>query len=72
MAESPATGKSVAGILNPFADDLFGTGGNEMEQHVLTRLGKIKLVQRIGTSIALLQCIQCTEAFWERGKLATE
>ena len=38
MAGSPATGKSVAGIINLFVDDLFGTGGNEMEQRVLTRL----------------------------------
>ena len=34
----PAAGKSVAGISNLFVDDLFGTGGNEMEQRVLTRL----------------------------------
>ena len=39
-AGSPATGKSEAGIINLFVDDLFGTGGNEMEQRVLTRLGK--------------------------------
>ena len=38
IAGSPATGKSVAGIINLFVDDLFGTGGNEMEQRVLTRL----------------------------------
>ena len=31
-------GKSGAGIVNLFVDDLFGTGGNEMEQRVLTRL----------------------------------
>ena len=35
---SPLTGKSAAGILNPLLDDLFGTGGNEMEQRVLIRL----------------------------------
>ena len=35
-----ATGKSVAGIINLFADDLIGTGGTEMEQRVLTRLRK--------------------------------
>ena len=29
IAGSPATGKSVAGIINLFVDDLFGTGGNE-------------------------------------------
>ena len=39
-AGSPATGKSVAGIINLFMDDLFGTSGNEMEQRVLTRLRK--------------------------------
>ena len=39
-AGSPATGKSVAGIINLFVDDLFGTGGNEMEQRFLTRLRK--------------------------------
>ena len=33
-------GKSVAGIINLFVDDLFGTSGNEMEQRVLTRLRK--------------------------------
>ena len=37
---SPATGRSVAGILNLFVDDLFGTGGTEMGQRVLARLGK--------------------------------
>ena len=30
-----ATGRSVAGIINPLVDDFFGTGGNEMEQRVL-------------------------------------
>ena len=39
-AGSPATRKSVAGILNLFVDDVFGTGGTEMEQRVLTRLRK--------------------------------
>ena len=39
-AGTPATGKSVAGIINLFVDDLFGTSGNEMEQRVLTRLRK--------------------------------
>ena len=39
-AGSPATEKYVAGIIIPFLDDLFGTGGNEMEQRVFTRLGK--------------------------------
>ena len=38
IAGSPAAGKSVAGIINLFVDDLFGTGGNETEQRVLTRL----------------------------------
>ena len=28
----------MAGIINVFVDDIFGTGGNEMEQRVLTRL----------------------------------
>ena len=40
IAGSPATGKSVAGIVNLFVDDLFGTGGTEMEQRVLARLRK--------------------------------
>ena len=40
IAGSPATGKSVAGIISIFGDDLFGTGGTEMEQRVLARLGK--------------------------------
>ena len=35
IAGSPATGKSVAGIINLFVDDLFGTGGTDMEQRVL-------------------------------------
>ena len=30
----------MAGIINLFVDDLFGTGGNEMAQRVLTRLRK--------------------------------
>ena len=40
IAGSPATGKSVAGIIKLFVDDLFGTGGTEMEQRVLVRLRK--------------------------------
>ena len=40
MAGSPAAGKSVAGIINLFVDDLFGTGGNEMQQRVLTSFGQ--------------------------------
>ena len=40
VAGSPATGKPVAGIVNLFVDDLFGTGGTEMEQRVLARLRK--------------------------------
>ena len=37
---SPAAGKSVAEIIHLFVDDLFGTGGTEMEQRVPTRLRK--------------------------------
>ena len=40
IAGSPDTGKPVAGIINLFVDDLFGTGGKEMEPRVLTRLRK--------------------------------
>ena len=40
IAGSPATGKSVARIINLFVGDHFGTSGNEMEQRVLTRLRK--------------------------------
>ena len=40
IAGSPATGKSVAGIINLCVDDLFGTGGTEMEHRVLSRLCK--------------------------------
>ena len=40
IAGSPATGKSVEEIINAFVGGLFGTGGNEMAQHVLTRLRK--------------------------------
>ena len=36
-ARSPAAGKS---IINLFVDDLFGTGGKEMEQRLLARLRK--------------------------------
>ena len=39
-AGSPATGKSVAGIINLFVDDLFGTGETEIEQRVSARLRK--------------------------------
>ena len=37
---SLAAGKSVAGIINSFVEDPFGTGGTEMEQCVLARLRK--------------------------------
>ena len=37
---SPAIGKSMAGIMNLFVDDLLGTSGTEMEQRVLARLSK--------------------------------
>ena len=40
IAGSPATGKSVTRIINLFVDDLYRTGGNEMEQRVLTRIRK--------------------------------
>ena len=40
IAGSPATGKSVGGIIDLFVDDLFGTGGTEMEQRVLGGLRK--------------------------------
>ena len=40
IAGCPATGKSVAGITNLLVDDLFGSGGTEMEQRVLCRLRK--------------------------------
>ena len=40
IAGSPATGKSVAGITSLFLDDLFGTGGAEVDQSVLARLRK--------------------------------
>ena len=39
IAGSPATRKSVAGIINLKEDDLFGTFGTEMEQRVSARLG---------------------------------
>ena len=32
--------KHVAGIINLFVDDLFGTGGTEMERRVVARLKK--------------------------------
>ena len=37
---SPAAGKSVAGNINLFVDDLFGTSGTKMEQRVPARLKK--------------------------------
>ena len=40
IAGSPATGKSVARIVNLFVDDFFGTSGTEMEQRVPARLSK--------------------------------
>ena len=40
IAGTPATGKTVVGIIHLSVDDLFGTGGTEMEQRVLSRLGK--------------------------------
>ena len=40
FAGSPAAGKSVAGIINLFVDDLFGTSEIEMEHRVPSRLRK--------------------------------
>ena len=40
IAGSPATRKSVAGTIKLFVDDLFGTGGTEIEQRILARLRK--------------------------------
>ena len=40
IAGSPATRKTVTRIVNLFVDDLFGTGGTEMEQRVPSRLRK--------------------------------
>ena len=40
IARTPAAGKSVVGIIDLFVDDLFGTGGTEMEQRVPARLRK--------------------------------
>ena len=105
IAGSPASGKSVAGIINLFVDDPFGTGG-KMEQRVLTRLREdfqvgsedwngvtftgqkilkldrtLRLVKkgplrnwrrsqwnatRKKTSTVPLQCIQDTQAFWDK------
>ena len=49
MARSPATRKSAAGFINLFVDDLFGTGGNEVEQRILPDFDKIsKLFEKIG------------------------
>ena len=46
-AGSPAMRKSVARSIDLVVDDLFGSGGNEMEQRVWTRLkeGPAKLVE---------------------------
>ena len=101
----------MVGIIILFVDGLYGTGGTEMEQRVLTRLRKdlhvgsedwndvtftgqrirwtknlklgraLRLVKktrlrnwrrsqlnetRRKTSSALLQCLQCTEAFMNK------
>ena len=40
IAESPGTGKSEVEIIDLFVDDLFGTGGSEMERRLLARLRK--------------------------------
>ena len=40
IAGSPATGKSVAGIIDLLVDDLFGTGETKTEQRVLAGLRK--------------------------------
>ena len=49
IAGSPATRKSVAGIVNPCVDDLSRTGRTEMGQRVLSRLRKkSKLVLKTG------------------------
>ena len=40
IAGSPATTKSVSGIILLFEDDLFGTSGTEMEHRVLARRRK--------------------------------
>ena len=40
VAGRPATGKSVVGIIDLFVDDLFGTGGTDIEHRVLARLRK--------------------------------
>ena len=111
IAGSPATGKSVAGIINLFVDDLFGTGGTEMEQRVVARprkdfeigsedwndvtfkgqrirwtkdpqagscieVSQQKAIEELeeipvepNTKEELLQCIQCTEAYWDINSL---
>ena len=40
IAGSPASGKSVAEMINLFVDDIYGTGGHEKEQGVPTRIRK--------------------------------
>ena len=44
IAGSPATEKSVAGIINLFVDDHFETSGTEIEQRLLARLRKDFLI----------------------------
>ena len=43
VAGSPATGKSVAGIINCSCRWFFGTGGTEMEQRVSDRLKDVQV-----------------------------
>ena len=99
VAGSPATGKSVVGIIDLFVDDLFGTGGTEkgttspsqtkkgfpswfkLERRTLNQERPLRLANkwtlrnwrrsqwndtRKMMSIVHVQCIQGTEAFWDR------
>ena len=49
IAGSPATGKSVTGIINVFVDDLFGTGGTEMERMEQRVLARIRNDSQVGS-----------------------
>ena len=52
---SPAKRKSVARTIYLLADDLFGTGGTEMEQRVLTRLREeFQLASKVSNDVMMI------------------
>ena len=71
IAGSP--GQSVAGNINLFVDDLFGTGGNEMEQSVLTRPRKDSQVgsedwNDVTFTRQRIRCTQDKKSLWNEAR----